>query len=112
MPYETDGLASLSLGLCVIVVLLWAALWALRRARPSGVTSRNPDCKIMRSLPLGPRERLLVVSIGSKQLVVGIGTAAISLLCELDEPLSPIVPANAGFADAVRKARERWHGGS
>jgi flagellar protein FliO/FliZ len=112
MPYETDGLASLSLGLGVIVVLLWAALWALRRARPNGFTSGNGDCKIVRSLPVGPREKLLVVSIGTKQLVVGVSTAAISLLCELDAPLSPIVPANAGFSDAVRKARERWHGGS
>jgi flagellar protein FliO/FliZ len=112
MPYETDGLASLSLGVGVIVVVLWVILWALRRTPASRFAARNGDCRIMRSLPLGPRERLLVVAIGTKQLVVGVSTAAISLLCELDEPLSPIVPANAGFGDAVRKARERWRGGS
>jgi flagellar protein FliO/FliZ len=109
LSYEADGLASLSLGVGVIVVLLWAALWALRRARPNSFSARTDDCRIMRSLTLGPRERLLVVSVGSKQLVVGVGTAAISLLCELDEPLSPAAPANVGFGEAVRKARQRWY---
>jgi flagellar protein FliO/FliZ len=111
VPFETDGLASLSWAIGVIVVLLWAALWALRRARPSGVMSRNVDCTILRSLSLGPRERLLVVSIGTKQLVLGVGNGAVSLLAELSDPLTPIAPANAGFGDVMRKARERWHAG-
>jgi flagellar protein FliO/FliZ len=108
MPYQTDGIASLCLSVGVVVVLLWAALWALRRARPGSFATSTEDCKIMRSLPLGPRERLLVVAIGTKQFVLGVSTAAISRLGELDEPLPPIVPANAGFGDAMRKARERW----
>lgn len=109
MPYEADGLASLSLAVGVAVVLLWAALWALRRMRPNGSAGRNADCKIVRVLGLGPRERLVVVSIGSKQLVIGVGGTSISLLCELDAPLSPVTPVNSAFGDAVRKARERWH---
>lgn len=111
MPYEADGLASLSLAIGVIVVLLWAALWLLRRMRPNGVMWRNEDCTIIRSLALGPRERLVVVSVGKKQLVVGVGAAAISLLCELDEPVSPTPPATAGFGAAIRKAREQWREG-
>jgi flagellar protein FliO/FliZ len=110
MPYDVDGLGSLSLGVGIIVVLLWAALWALRRIRPNGSVPRTQDCKIMRSLILGPRERLVVVSVGTRQLVVGVGSAAISLLCELDEPLTPVAAATIGFGEAVRKARERWHG--
>jgi flagellar protein FliO/FliZ len=108
--YEMDGLASLSLGVGVIVVLLWAALWVLRRARPNGFAPRNDDCRIMRGLSLGPRERLYVVAVGAKQLVVGVSPGVISLLCELSSPLSPSGPAEAGFADFVRKAREKWCG--
>jgi flagellar protein FliO/FliZ len=104
-----DGLASLSLAIGIIALLLWGALWAVRRARPNGVMWSGGDCRIVRALALGPRERLLVVRVGSKQLVVAVGSAAISLLCELDEPLPPIPPANARFGEAVRKAIERWH---
>lgn len=35
MPYEIDGLASLSLGVGVIVAILLIALWLLRRVRPT-----------------------------------------------------------------------------
>ncbi len=111
MPYEADGVASLSLAIGVVVVLLWGAVWALRRMRPNGAIYGGRDCSIVRSVTLGPRERLVVVRVGAKHLVVGVGSAAISLLCELDEPLPPNPPVNVKFGEAVRKAVERWHGG-
>ncbi len=106
MPYEPDSLASLSWAVGGVVILLWAGLWALRRARPSSRGASLEDCRIMRSLALGPRERLLVVAVGNKHLVIGVHSAAISLLCELDEPLSQT--PTVGFGEAVRRAREKW----
>jgi len=111
VPYEADGLASLSLAIGVIVLLLWGGMWALRRMRPSAPVWGARDCSIVRSVTLGPRERLVVVRVGTRHLVVGVGSAAVSLLCELDEPLAPIAPANAKFGEAIRKAMERWHTG-
>jgi len=110
MVHEVDGLASLLLTMAVFVVLLLGALWALRRTRPNGLAWGASDCRIVRSLSLSSRERLLVVCVGSKHLVIGVGPTAISLLGELDEPLPPIVPANAKFGEALRKAMGRWHG--
>ena len=110
MPYEPDGLASVSLAIVVIAALLWGGLWALRRVRPNGAMWGAGDCTIVRSLALGPRERLLVIRVGSKHLVVGVGSAAISLLCELDEPLPPAASVDVKFGQAVRNAVKRWHG--
>ena len=111
MGYETDGLTSLSLTIGLVVVLLWGALWAMRRMRPGGVSWDSRDCTVLRSLALGPRERLLVVRVGTRQLVVGVGSATISLLCELDEPLPPAGSANEKFGEVVRKAMGRWRVG-
>ena len=105
------SLASLSLTIAAIAVLLWGAVWALRRMRPSAAMWRARDCIVVRSVALGPRERLVVVRVGVKHLVVGVGSAAVSLLCELDEPLPPLTAANEKFGEAVRKAIERWQGG-
>ena len=110
MPYEGDGLASVSLTIAVVAALFLGALWALRRARGNGVMWGGSDCSIVRSLTLGPRERLVVVRVGSKHLVIGVSSAALSLLCELDDPLPTIVPANARFGEALRRAVGRWHG--
>jgi flagellar protein FliO/FliZ len=112
VPYDSDGLTSLLMTVGAVVLLLWGAVWALRRMRPGATSWDGRDCAIVRSLPLGPRERLLVVRVGGRQLVIGVGSASVSLLCELDEAL----PANAAldqrFGEAVRKAVGRWRGGS
>ncbi|MBV8778924.1 MAG: flagellar biosynthetic protein FliO [Alphaproteobacteria bacterium] len=109
MPTEADGLASLSLTLTVVVVLLWAGLWAMRRMRPGMGLGNARDCAILRSLALGPRERLVVVRVGPRHLVIGIGSASVSLLCELDQPLPAL--GEDRFGEAVRKAVGRWRGG-
>lgn len=111
MPVETDSLASLSLTIAAIVVLLWGALWAVRRLRPGAAWGGARDCAVLRTLALGPRERLLVVRVGQRQLVLGVGTASVSLLCELQEPLLSAGPADDRFAAAVRKAMKPWRGG-
>jgi flagellar protein FliO/FliZ len=110
MPQETDGLASLLLAIGAIVFLLWGAVWVLRRARPNLAIAGARDCAILRSLALGPRERLVVVRVGAKNLVIGVSSNAIALLCELTEPLAPVAPASERFGEAIRSAAKRWHG--
>ena len=61
VPYDADGLGSLSLTLGIIVLLLWGGIWAMRRMRPGVGLGNARDCTILRSLALGPRERLVVV---------------------------------------------------
>lgn len=110
MPYQSDGLASISLTLAAIVILLWLGVWVMRRMRPGAGMWNSRDCAVVRSLALGPRERLLVVQVGERQLVIGVGGSAVSLLCELDTPLVA-GPGGAGdnrFGEAVRQAVGRW----
>ncbi len=106
MATASDGLASLSLAAGAVAALLWMALLLLRRLRPDGLAAGGGDCRILRSLPVGPRERILVVAIGPRQLVLGVGNAAVSLLCELNEPL-PAASAGVGLAAAWRETALR-----
>ncbi|HTW53858.1 MAG TPA: flagellar biosynthetic protein FliO [Stellaceae bacterium] len=110
MPYDADGLGSLSLTLGIIVLLLWGGIWAMRRMRPGVGLGNTRDCTILRSLALGPRERLLVVEVGVRQLVIGIGSASVSLICELDEKLPAAAAGDDRFGEAIRKAVGRWRG--
>lgn len=108
MPYDTESLLSLSLTIGMIVVLLGIGLWAVRRMRPGAALWNARDCAVLRSLPLGPRERLVVVRVGERQLVVGVGGAAVSLLCELDPPLAIAAATEGKFGEAMRQAAGRW----
>ena len=110
MPFDAVGLDSLTLTLGVIILLLWGGIWAMRRIRPGAGIGNARDCTIVRSLALGPRERLLVVQIGQRHLVIGIGSTSVSLMCELDEPL-PTAAGEKRFGEAMRNAVGRWRGG-
>lgn len=110
MPPDALGFDSLTLTLGAVVLLLWGGVWAVRRMRPGAGSNAARDCAIVRSLALGPRERLLVVRIGARQLVIGVGASAVSLLCELDAPLTEMA-AGDRFGAAIKKAAERWRGG-
>jgi flagellar protein FliO/FliZ len=111
MPYEAGGFAPLLLTIAILVLLLWGAVWAVRRMRPGAAGWETRDCTIVRSLALGPRERLLVVRVGTRHLVVGVGSSSVSLLCELDEPLLAAANAQQNFGEAIRRAVGRWRGG-
>jgi flagellar protein FliO/FliZ len=92
------------------VLVLWGGIWAMRRLRPGSVVGNSRDCSVVRSLTLGPRERLLVVQVGARHLVIGVGSASVSLLCELDRPL-PAAASDPRFGETMRKALGRWRGG-
>jgi len=104
MSYGAEGFGTLLLELGGIVLFLWLVLWFVRRGRGLGGLSR--DCAVLRTLPLGPKERIHVVKIGARHLVVGVGAASVSLICELTEPLPQLDGGNA-FGDAVKKALGR-----
>lgn len=107
-----DGFTSLFLEIGGIVVALWLALWFVsRRNRGVGGAGGGRDCQVLRQMALGPRERLVVVRVGTRQLVLGIGSASVSLLCELNEPLEFGGADGGPFGDAIRKAVGRWRGG-
>jgi flagellar protein FliO/FliZ len=110
VPLEPDAYTSLMLTLGAIVLILWGILWLVPRMRPGAMAWDGRDCAILRSLPLGPRERLVIVRIGTRHLVVGVGSASVSLLCELDGPLQSGT-TDRKFGDSVRQAMERWRGG-
>jgi flagellar protein FliO/FliZ len=105
--YGADGLASLSLAAAAVALLLWVALLGLRRWRPVGAAERGGDCRVLRSLAIGPRERILIVLIGSRQFVIGAGGGAVSLLCELDEKLPVAITTGARFGKTLCHAT-RW----
>jgi len=109
MPLDPDGLGSLTLTIGLVALLLWGAVWAVRRGRPAAGAGTSADCAVLRSVALGPRERLVVVRVGAKQLVVGVGANAVSLLCELDEPLPPAAAIRDTFAAVVGQAMKQWH---
>ncbi len=74
----------LSCGLVIGFILFLG--WLLRKSRLIQPMTQGP-MRVLSSLPLGTRERLLVVKVGEQQILLGTTPGRISFLCQLDKPI-------------------------
>ncbi|WP_420592019.1 flagellar biosynthetic protein FliO [Bacterioplanoides sp.] len=104
-PLASAGKVVLFLVLVVGLILLLAWLAGKSRALPLG-GGHGDQLKTLAVLPLGIKEKVAVVQVGEKQLVLGITPQQINCLAELDEPLSsPDAATQAlSFSDLLKKA--------
>ncbi len=78
--------AALGVALALLLVLGLAAgfIWLLRRLqdRQAGSRSVDPQSRItfVRALPLGPRERAVLVDVEGERLLLGVSAGGVSLL--------------------------------
>jgi flagellar protein FliO/FliZ len=85
---SASQLANLMGGLALIVVLIYGLSWFVKRFTQGGFM-QNPSMKIVSAMPLGTRERLMLVDVGGKQLLLGVTATQINTLHVFDEPVVP-----------------------
>lgn len=81
---------TIALNLAGIVALIVLLGWVVRRV-PGIVGRAQGSMRVISSLPLGQRERLVLVVAGERQLLLGVAQGSIRLL--KDEPAkAQVVP--------------------
>jgi len=99
------GLLQVVLGLLVILLLIGGTAWLLRRFTHLQSTAQG-NMKILGGLPLGPRERVVLIQVGDKQLLVGVAPGRVQTLHVLEQPLvfSTDKQGSQGFAERLALA--------
>jgi len=76
----------------IVLVLLWLALWWLRRQGVSAVTGRvrlnhaKRELEIQQRLPLTPHHSLQLIRVRERCLLVAIHPAGLTVICEMEAP--------------------------
>lgn len=84
-PSAGLGLGKMALSLAIVVAIVLTLGWTFKK-----LTLRLPGSrhmKIISTMPLGPKERLLVVEMQGKQRVLGVTAHSINFLFELENSL-------------------------
>lgn len=69
-PGVAEGLGQMLLGLAVVLGLLLGSLWLIKRlSTPRGAAA---GLKVLGAVPVGPRERVVLVEIAGQVLVLGV----------------------------------------
>jgi flagellar protein FliO/FliZ len=108
-PITAGSVAQLGLSLALIVGLIFAASWLLKRLR-LGAAGNRGGMTVLAELALGPRDRILLVGVGDAQVLVGISAAGMVALNPLTQPVRLPAPAPApgsAFADKLRDLVQR-----
>ena len=102
---STPGIGGALVGLILVLGLILGLAWLLKRLPGAGLGLRATDqLRVVTSLSIGTKERLLVVEVGGEQLLIGVTAGAINTLHRLPEPLPPIpVQPMPNFAELLAK---------
>ncbi len=106
------SLIQVFLGLFVVLALMAAAAWALKRFGVARATGMAP-VRIVGGASLGGRERVVVVEAGDQWIVVGVAPGRVNALAtmprrEIAAGTMP-VPAGGNFATWLKQSLERRH---
>ncbi|MBM7456571.1 flagellar protein FliO/FliZ [Oceanisphaera litoralis] len=78
---------SWALSSVLVIGMILVLGWLLRRLRGGALLGGSRQLKIVATLALGQRERLLVVQVGEEQRLLGVTAQQISDLGKLAQPL-------------------------
>lgn len=103
-PAADMNIATTLAALMLVVVLILFLAWLLKRMKLPGIQGGDASLKILRQLPVGQRERIVLLQVGEEQMLVGVTQQNISLLSKLDQPLSLNETQSGGeFANHLSK---------
>lgn len=105
-PVSAASLLQTLLGLILVLVCIALVAWLLKRSN-SFHTAASGKMKVIAGLPLGTRERAVLVQIGDEQILLGVTPQQINLLYKLDTPLEVEQQNTGDFAGKLRQIMQQ-----
>ncbi len=82
-PAASGALRSAA-ALAIVVALMFALAWAVRRFGPVTRTGKNLGLSVLGQVHLGPKTALALVRVGKSVLLVGVTSSSVNLIKDLD----------------------------
>jgi flagellar protein FliO/FliZ len=73
-------------GLLIVVLVILVLAWLLRRLNVAHLT-HSSGLKSLGSLFLGPKERVMLIQVGDRYLLIGVAAGSVTLLHDFKEQL-------------------------
>ena len=91
---SAGSLVSVTLALLLVLAAIVALAWLARRMRMLGNRAAGA-LEILASMPLGAKERAVLLKVGETQLLLGVAPGQVNTLHVLSQPLELAKPAGA-----------------
>lgn len=110
LPSASGSIVQMLLGLAVVIACLFVGLAALRRLQANRPAIAGA-LKVLGATSVGPRERVVLVSVGKQVLVLGVAPGRVTALHTLSQDEFPMAAeptlVSNDFAARLRGFMER-----
>jgi flagellar protein FliO/FliZ len=103
-PASAGGLLRVVLALIVVLAAVLVAAWLARRMRALSGSGGNANLEMLAQLPLGSRERAVLLRVGDCQVLIGVAPGSVRTLHVLQRASLPA--ADAATPHAVAQASD------
>ncbi|NOX26666.1 MAG: flagellar biosynthetic protein FliO [Gammaproteobacteria bacterium] len=102
-PFAMANILQMLAGLAFVIILILLLGWFYRRFGTIG-TNNNSDFRIVASLSMGQRERVVMLQVGHHQILLGVGPGHVEKIHVFDEPVIKESNSSGGsFSDSLAK---------
>ncbi|MTV41855.1 flagellar biosynthetic protein FliO, partial [Duganella radicis] len=114
-PSTGGSLLQTSVALLFVIGLMLGLAWLTKRFGPKNFGGGSSNVKLVGSLSVGTRERILVVEVGEQWIVVGASPGRMNALAtmprqESSEPAVAATVPGANFADWIKQTIDKRNG--
>lgn len=99
----TEQIFQVALYLGLIVGLIMLIGFAAKKIAPQNLGASSGGMRVVSSLSLGMKEKLVIVQVGEKQMLIGVTPHNISRIEQFDDP---VVEPGDGLGDFRFKLQE------
>jgi flagellar protein FliO/FliZ len=85
-PSAISSLGEMTLALLVVLAAIFALAWLMRQLR-GGSARMGGAIDVVANVPLGQKERAVLLKVGNNQILVGVAPGRVNTLYVLPEPL-------------------------
>lgn len=104
-PFSTEAILQLLVGLLFVIALIFLLAWIARRSL--GVTQTGRHMRVITGLPLGAREKVVLVEVGKEQMLLGVAPGRVNLITRFEEPVVDSAEPEGAFGQRLVEALQR-----
>lgn len=86
--------------LLFVIAIIIGLAWLLKRMRVPAF-GQQKGLSIVRQLPLGTKERLMIVQAGEEQFLIGVTSQSVNLISKLETPLTQEERESVPFSNTL-----------
>lgn len=99
------ALMQTAIGLTIVIAVIYALAWLAKRTN-LGAMGRDKGLKVLVVLPLGAREKAVLVDIAGTQMLLGVAPGRVSTLHVFPDPVINTQPAGPSKSLSASTASE------